>query len=40
MRYVSKKILFNAKNGISKKIENIFIELLISKTKPITVEII
>ena len=40
MRYVSKKIRFNTKNGISKKIENIFIELLISKTKPITVEII
>ena len=40
MRYVSNKIHFNAKNGILKKIENIFIELLISKTKSITVEII
>ena len=38
--YVSNKICFNAKNCISNEIENIFIELLIPKTKPTTVGII
>ena len=37
--YVSNKICFNAKNCISNEIENIFIELLIPKTKLITVGI-
>ena len=40
MRYVSKKSALTLKMVFQKKIENIFIELLISKTKPITVEII
>ena len=34
--YISKKICFNAKNCISNEVENIFIELLIPKTKPLT----
>ena len=38
--YVSNKICFNAKNCISNELENIFIELLIPKTKPITIGII
>ena len=38
--YVSNKICFNAKNCISNEMENIFIELLIPKTKPITAGII
>ena len=38
--YVSNKICLNAKNCISNEIENIFIELLIPKTKPISVGII
>ena len=38
--YVRNKICFNAKNCISNDIENIFIELLITKTKPITVGVI
>ena len=38
--YVSTKICFNAKNCILNKIDNIFTELLIPKTKPITVGII
>ena len=37
---VSNKICLNAKNCISNEIENIFIELLVLKTKPITVGII
>ena len=35
--YVNNKICFNAKNCISNEVENIFIELFIPKTKPITV---
>ena len=38
--YVTNKICYNNKTCISNKIENIFIELLIPKTKLITVEII
>ena len=38
--YVTNKICYNNKNCISNEIENIFIELLIPKTKPITVGII
>ena len=38
--YVTTKICFNAKNCILNKIDNIFTELLIPKTKPITVGII
>ena len=38
--YVSNKICFSAKNCISSKIKNIFIELRILKTKPITFTII
>ena len=38
--YVTNKICYNNNNCISNKIENIFIELLIPKTKPITVGII
>ena len=38
--YVSNKICFNAKKCISNEIENIFIELLIPKIKPVTVRII
>ena len=37
---VSNKICLNAKNCISNEIETIFIELLMLKTKPITVGII
>ena len=37
--YVSNKIGFNAKNCVSKEIEHTFIELLIPKTKSITVGI-
>ena len=40
MCYISNKIRFNAKNGISNEIKTIFIELLIPKTKPITAGII
>ena len=40
MYYVSNKICFNAKNCISNKIENSFIEVLIPKTKLITAGII
>ena len=40
MYYISNKICFNAKNCISNEIENIFVELLIPKTKPITFGII
>ena len=39
MCYVSNKIGFNAKNCVSKEIEHTFIELLIPKTKSITVGI-
>ena len=35
--YVTNKICYNTKNFISNEIENILIELLISKTKAITV---
>ena len=38
--YVTNKICYNTKNCISIEIENFFAELLISKTKPITVEIV
>ena len=38
--YISSRICYNAKNCISNEIENIFIELLIPKTKPISVGII
>ena len=38
--YVTNKICYNNKNCISNEIENIFIELLIPKTKPITIGII
>ena len=38
--YVTNKICYNNKNCISNEIENIFIELLIPKTKPIIVGII
>ena len=38
--YASNKICFNTKNYISNEIENIFIELFVSKTKPITAGII
>ena len=38
--YVTNKICLSNKNCISNEIENIFIELLIPKTKPITVGII
>ena len=38
--YVSNKICFNTKDCISNKIKNIFIELLIPKTKPIAAGII
>ena len=38
--YVANEICYNTKNCISNKIENIFIELLIPKTKPITVGIV
>ena len=38
--YATNKICYNNKNCISNEIENIFIELLIPKTKPITVGII
>ena len=38
--YISNKIRFNVKNGISNEIKTIFIELLIPKTKPITAGII
>ena len=38
--YVTNKICYNNKSCISKQIENIFIELLIPKTKPITVGIV
>ena len=37
--YVTNKICYNTKSFISNEIENIFIELLIPKTKPITVGI-
>ena len=37
--YVTNKICYNTKNCISNEIENIFVELLIPKTKPITVEL-
>ena len=37
--YVTNKICYNTKNCISNDIENIFIVLLIPKTKPITVGI-
>ena len=38
--YVTNKICYNTKNCISNEIENIFVELLIPKTKPITVGIV
>ena len=38
--YVTNKICYNTKNCISNKIANIFAELLIPKTKPITVGIV
>ena len=38
--YASNKICFNTTNYISNEIENIFIELFVSKTKPITAGII
>ena len=38
--YFTKKICYNTKNCISNEIENIFVELVIPKTKPITVGII
>ena len=38
--YFTNKICYNNKNFISNEIENIFIELLILKTKPITIWII
>ena len=38
--YVTNNIYYNTKNCISDKLKNIFIELLIPKTKPITVRII
>ena len=38
--YVTHKICYNNKNCISNEIENIFIELLIPKTKPITVGLV
>ena len=38
--YVTNKIFYNTKNCILNEIENIFIELLIPKTIPITVGII
>ena len=38
--YVTNKICYNTKNCISNEIENIFIELLIPKIKPITVGIV
>ena len=38
--YVTNKICYNTKTCISNKIENIFVELLIRKTKPITVGIV
>ena len=38
--YVTNKICYNTKNCISNEIENIFIEILIPKTKPITVGIV
>ena len=34
--YVTNKICYNSKNCISNEIENIFDELLIPKTKPVT----
>ena len=37
--YVTNKIWYDNKNCFSNEIENIFIELLIPKTKPITVEL-
>ena len=40
MCFLSSKICYNAKNCVSNEIENIFIELFILETKPITVEII
>ena len=38
--YATNKICYNTKNCISNEIENIFVELLIPKTKPITVGIV
>ena len=38
--YATNKVCYNTKNCISNEIENIFVELLIPKTKPITVGII
>ena len=38
--YITNKICYNTKNCISYEIENIFVELPIPKTKPITVGIV
>ena len=38
--YVTKRIFYNTKNCISNEIENIFVELLIPKTRPITAGIV
>ena len=38
--YVTNKICYNTKNCVSNEIENIFVGLLIPKTKPITVGIV
>ena len=35
--YIINKIFYNTKNYISNEIENIFVEHLIPKTKPITI---
>ena len=37
---VTNKICYNTKNFVSNEIENIFVELLIAKAKPITVGIV
>ena len=37
---VTNKICYNTKNFVSNEIENIFVELLIPKAKPITVGIV
>ena len=38
--YINNKICYNTKNCISNEKENIFVELLIPKTKPITTGIV
>ena len=38
--YATSKICYNTKNCISNEIENVFVELLIPKTKPVTVGIV